>query len=236
METIAHIALESASQIVLYDDEFGRNYFVSLSFSICLSVARALLMSGLLLLFALVLAVFVVVVNNRWVTGITQIVVDALESVPVYVWILAAISWSNQGGYVLVALVFSVAGLPLCYNFIYARAREIQYQVYYFSAIALGAGRWRLSRYHILPNLLPSCGSLVIHIFGSAMAVYGAVGLFGFVNREEYDLGVMLLRGKEQAALTIVPLVLATIGYGFVFIVLYFGVKRFDERRFNGVG
>ncbi len=35
---------------------------------------------------------------------------------------------------------------------------------------------------------------LFLHIIGVAMAVYGMIGVFGFVNRTELDLGVCLLQ------------------------------------------
>jgi hypothetical protein len=54
------------------------------------------------------------------------------------------------------------------------------------------------------------------------MAAYGAIGLFGFVNRTELDLGVFLLRGKEQAGFDLTPLLLTLAAYA----VIFYAIRR----------
>jgi hypothetical protein len=70
----------------------------------------------------------------------------------------------------------------------------------------------------VLPNALPHIMPLFLHIIGAAMAAYGAIGLFGFVNRTELDLGVFLLRGKEQAGFDLTSLTLALAAYAVSFL------------------
>jgi ABC-type dipeptide/oligopeptide/nickel transport system permease subunit len=94
------------------------------------------------------------------------------------------------------------------------------HEPYYVAAIALGASHLRLIRYHILPNAISFFAPPFFYVFGAAIAVYGAVGIFGFVNRKELDLGVFLLRGKEQAALDPTLLISAVAAYLLMFIFL----------------
>ena len=55
----------------------------------------------------------------------------------------------------------------------------------------------KLARY-IMPNATFVLGPLAVQVLGAAIAVDGAIGVLGLGNRLEHDLGVMLLRGKEN--------------------------------------
>ena len=86
-----------------------------------------------------------------------------------------------------------LAGAP-AFNALRGIIRQIIHQPDYLAAITMGAGQWRLSRGHVLPNSMPHTMPLLLHIIGASMAVYGVIGIFGFVNRTEFDLGVCLLQ------------------------------------------
>jgi hypothetical protein len=58
------------------------------------------------------------------------------------------------------------------------------------------------------------------YVVGSAITVYGAIGIFGFINRRSLDLGVFLLRGKEQAALDPLLLIVSLSAYLILFVLL----------------
>ena len=62
------------------------------------------------------------------------------------------------------------------------------------------------------------------------MAAYGAIGLFGFVNRTELDLGVFLLRGKEQAGFDLMPLLLALAAYAGIYYALRRLIRTLEQR------
>jgi len=82
----------------------------------------------------------------------------------------------------------------------------------------------------VLPNAVPHVMPLFPHIIGAAMAAYGAIGLFGFVNRTELDLGVFLLRGKEQAGFDLMPLLLALAAYAGIYYALRRLIRTLEQR------
>jgi hypothetical protein len=57
------------------------------------------------------------------------------------------------------------------------------------------------------------------------LAVYGGIGIFGYVNREELDLGVLLLRAKEQAGDNNTLLPLVVLAFVLIFLALHAGVQ-----------
>lgn len=206
-------------------DEFGRNQLVALAQATTLSISRAVTLAVLLLFVAGALAIFVEIKNKQVLRLPVQVVVDALESVPIYLWVLAGVSWSPQSRDAITACIFVVAGLPLVYNSLAGRAAQIIKTSYFRSAIALGANDWHLIRYHLVPNLLPHALPFVFYVSGVAVAIFGGVGLFGFINRSELDLGVFLLRGKEQAGYDVTVLVLAMVSYVVVFLLIQFSIS-----------
>jgi len=217
-------------------DEFGRNQVGAVAAAIVLSTLRAFLMSFLLLLLASALAIIVELRAATLVTAPVQITVDALESVPIYIWVLAGISWAPKSGAVLAVAIFVIAGLPLAFSSVRGIVRQITQQTYYQAAIALGASDWQLARNHVLPNMVPYLAPLSLHVVGAALAVYGGIGIFGFVNRQELDLGVLLLRAKEQAGHSSTLLYFVVFAFAFIFLGLQAGIHwlratRDEERR-----
>jgi peptide/nickel transport system permease protein len=203
-------------------DEFGRDHLAALGLAVAYSLIRATYTAALLIAVAGALAASVEMGASRILRGAVQTIMDGLESVPIYIWVLAGTSWAPTQGAALVALIFVLAGAPLAFNALRGVIRQIIRQPYYLAAIAMGAGPWRLARRHVLPNALPHTALLFLHIIGAAMAAYGAIGLFGFVNRTELDLGVFLLRGKEQAGFDLTPLLLTLAAYA----VIFYAIRR----------
>jgi peptide/nickel transport system permease protein len=216
--------LASVSLIGL--DEFGREHLLALGLASAASIARAIYMAALLFSIAAVLAVIVEVGAHRILGRLIQVLVDGFESVPIYVWVLAAVSWAPQQGAAIATFVFVIAGVPLAFNTLRGTVRQITRQPYYHAAIALGANEWWLVRRHIIPNALPHCIPLLLHVTGAAMAVYGGVGVFGFLNRKSLDLGVFLLRGKEQASFDVTILALTLLAYVIIFLALLRLMRR----------
>lgn len=202
-------------------DEFGRSHLLSVVLAMVFSTARALYMAALLFAMAALLVFLVEVRRVAVLGGLVQICVDSLESVPIYIWVLGSVSWAPDAGAVVAPLIFAIAGLPLIFNGLRGIVRQILHQPYCSAATALGAGEWHVFYRHVVPNTVPLAAPLFVHTMGAAMAVYGGIGVFGFVSRRELDLGILLLRGKEQAAFDIT--LLAT-GVG-AYIVLYAGLQ-----------
>lgn len=220
VSNVGTTALNVVFHTAFGNDEFGRNHIVALLQAMALSFARGIYMAALLLLVSGALAIFMQLQRSKVVVGVLQIVVDALESVPIYLWVLGGVSWAPQYRATVTTCIFVLAGLPLLYNSLRGVIVQIMQQPYYQAAIALGANKWQLTRNHIVPNLLPHALPIIPYITGVAIAIYGGIGIFGFINRSELDLGVFLLRGKEQAGFDLTILVLTLGSYIIVFLLL----------------
>lgn len=206
--------------ITAWTDEFDRAVLPTLVSAAFLSTLRALAAALLLFVLAFALILVAEVKAPGAVGGLVRLIIDALESVPAFIWILAAVSALSSGGFATVTVIFAFAAMPLVFNFLSGVVRNIMHQPYYLAATALGVSDLGLIVRHIIPNALPLCLPPFLYVVGSAIAVYGAVGIFGFVNRRELDLGVFLLRGKEQAAFDPSLLILSLVAYLILFISL----------------
>ena len=202
-------------------DEFGRDQFAVLAASMMMSLVRAAAMAALLFLACFLLVLAVEARPNIAITTAVQVSIDALDSVPIYVWVLAGISAMPKSPGLVTTAIFVIAGLPILYGTVQGVVRQISHAAYCEAAVSLGSPRWRIVTRHILPNAMPRLIPTMVHVFGAALAIYGGVGVFGFVNRQELDLGVLLLRGREQAGFSMIPLLLAICAYVGIFVALY---------------
>jgi peptide/nickel transport system permease protein len=210
-------------------DEFGRSTAAVVFQSAGYSLARAGLVVVILLLISALLAYIAELKLHGRGSAFVVTALDTLDSVPAFLWVLTAVSVVPHGGYALIGLVFIVAALPLTFNSMTGAFREVLAQPYCDAARALGTSDLRLMRLHVLPNSVPYILPLCVHLIGSALAVYGAVGIFGMVSRRDLDLGVLLMRGKEQAH-SDVSLLLVVIGvYAAIFFILHFAAKQISS-------
>jgi peptide/nickel transport system permease protein len=202
-------------------DEFGRNVVVAAGLSACNSLMKAGLVVGILCILS-VLLVFTTEIKLRSRISVPiDAALDSLDSVPAFLWALAAISVMPNGGNMLVGAIFIVASLPIAFNAVRGSFYEVLAQPYCEAARALGTSDYRLLRLHILPNAIPLLLPMFIHLLGAALAVYGAVGIFGMVSRRDLDLGVLIMRGKEQAAFDASMLVYGLFMYIVLFVIIY---------------
>ena len=202
-------------------DEFGRNAVAAAGLSACNSLMKAGIVVGILILVSTLL-VFTTEIKLRGRISVPiDAVFDSLDSVPAFLWALAAISVMPDGGNLLVGAIFIVASLPIAFNAVRGSFHEVLAQPYCEAARALGTSDYRILRLHILPNSIPLLLPMFLHLLGAALAVYGAVGIFGMVSRRDLDLGVLIMRGKEQAAFDASTLILGLFMYVVIFCVIY---------------
>jgi ABC-type dipeptide/oligopeptide/nickel transport system permease subunit len=212
--------VELLVETITWTDEFDRSILSTTVFAALLSMLRALAAAILLFVLAFTLILVAEVKASRSIGWLVRLIIDALESVPAFVWIIAAVSALSSGGFVIVTVIFAFAAMPLVFNFLSGVVRNIMHQPYYLAAIALGVGNLGLILRHIIPNAVPLCMPPFFYVVGSAITVYGAIGIFGFINRRSLDLGVFLLRGKEQAALDPLLLIVSLSAYLILFVLL----------------
>lgn len=212
-------------------DEFGRSLLLTTLLGSILSLIRALAAATFVICVAFLLVSISEISRFTIFGNLVRFVLDSLESVPPFVWVLAAVSALSQDTFLVVTAVFTFAALPLVFNFLANLARDVMNRPYYKAALALGANDIYMFRRHLIPGMWRQCLAPFLLLVGSALAVYGVIGIFGFVNRSDLDLGVLLLRGKERAFLNPELMVSAIIAYITLFALLRFGIFLATKER-----
>ena len=87
------------------------------------------------------------------------------------------------------------------------------------NARCLGFSEWRILIHYVIPNAFPVLLPLTTHLFGAALTVFGALGMIGLSNRSAWDLGTMLLIGKENVLQNPYILVAAAFSIFLIFAV-----------------
>jgi len=198
-------------------DEFGRSTLEVLIQSMGVSLFRGLLLViPLVALVSVLAASSEVYAHRRSALGV-QFMMDAVESVPAYLWVLAAVSASSQFPALAGMVAMGIALAPLAYATMKNLFAEIMRQPFVVASVVSGMPRREILLCHVFPHSVSPSLALVLNLLGASVAIYGSLGAFGFVNRQTLDLGTLLLRGRELAPLD-PSLLLLTLG---AFCILY---------------
>ncbi|MEW8279824.1 MAG: ABC transporter permease subunit [Candidatus Thiodiazotropha sp.] len=206
-------------------DEFGRPTIVVLLSSMSFSLVRGLLLAVPVILFSAALVFASEIYGWRWHLGAVHYLFDAIESVPSYLWILAAVAASTQFPALAGNIALAIALMPLAYTTTHGVCSDIMRQPYIQAAILSGLPRHAIIRHHVIPHIVSPSLALFLNLLGTATAIYGSLGAFGFANRETLDLGTLLLRGREQALLDASLLWLTLGGYCLLYSFLLAGSR-----------
>jgi ABC-type dipeptide/oligopeptide/nickel transport system permease subunit len=201
-------------------------YYVILSALI--SAGRALIIVNFLMVFSFVVAALIEMKAGIRMSTILNALADGIESIPVFMWVLVAASVMPSSSYV-VTVIFMIAALPFSLNALRSMIREIINKPYCEAAIALGTSNFHILMRHILPNMILHLMPIYIYLVGNCIAVYGAVGVFGMINRSSNDLGILLLVGREKAAFDASLLLVVILTYLLIFAFLFVIARRFSK-------
>ena len=181
----------------LGSDEFGRDLLVvvlvSSGRSLALGAGVALVASALAMALALLISVRASMLS-RPILLTTQI----FESVPILLWVLVAFSALGGHDFLVAGGAFIVAVLPFATTILAGEFERLSKEPFTEAARLCGASDLQIVWRHLLPNSRAVLAPLFIQILGLAAAVPGAIGVLGFTNRTNQDLGVLLLRGREN--------------------------------------
>lgn len=178
-------------------DEFGRNLLMTLLVATGRSLVFGVLLAGV----TIGLAILAAQMSRRSIalrTGL-KLLTNMVESVPIYLWVLAAFV-TFGGSLVVAAVVLVIATLPTMSSVIAGELERLEDEPYVAVARLQGRSSLSVLARHILPNAMDVVTPLFLQIVGVALAIPGAVGVLGFSRRTSYDLGTLLLRGKENVA------------------------------------
>jgi peptide/nickel transport system permease protein len=211
-------------------DEFGRSVVAVLYASIGLSVLRGALVGIPLIAGVFLLITASEVYSWRWVSVAGDFIFDAIESVPSYLWVLAAIAAASHMPVLASNIALAVGLSPLAYATLKGVMREVMGQPFIAGAVLSGLPRHVILLRHVVPHVVAPTAALAFNIVGAAVAIYGAIGAFGFANRQTLDLGTLLLRGRELAGIDTSLLWLTVAGYCLLFIALHGGSQLLYKR------
>jgi peptide/nickel transport system permease protein len=215
---------------LLGHDEFGRDHLVVLVVATGRSVGFGLLLTTISL--ALAVGVAAALAGRRH--GITRAAVGAaarvLESIPLMLWVLAAFAAVRQAPALISAGAFIFAVVPPLAIVVAGELERLDRAQYVEAARLLGVRRGVILFRHLIPNAAGVLAPLAVQVLGMAIAIRGAVGLLGFGRRTDFDLGVVLLRGRERLALD--PGIIFSAVVAFILVYGYLAwLSRFARRR-----
>jgi peptide/nickel transport system permease protein len=230
---VAGFEAPAASAIVLlpdaWHDEFGRNNILVLLISTGRSLAFGAGVAAASVAIALLLAVPTAGRGDLHIRRVIQGLARIVESVPLMLWVLAAFATVRGSSSLVAGVALGIAVIPVLTSVLAAELDRIVRLPYVDAARMLGVDPWRVTYRHVLPNAAAVLGPLFIQVLGVAAAIRGATGLLGFGRRMDYDLGVLLLRGREQLGSDPFLLLVAVASFLLLFIYLDWLARSFRK-------
>jgi len=206
-------------------DEFGRNTWGILSLAMLFSLGKGLAITTVVALLSAIVAYLASRGDWQWTRVGLRAICAIVESVPLVLWIVIVVV-SVQGPRLWITLIaFGVLVLPTVTQIFLGEFTRLRTAPFVEAANLLGLSEGRIFFGYLLPAALPVLVPVLIQILGSAIAIDGAIGVFGLGNRSDIDLGVFLLRGKEQFLTNPSLLFSALLAYGTLYFYLQWLVR-----------
>jgi len=150
-----------------------------------------------------------------------SIAADIVDSVPAILWVLAVVVLADEFRRSSTIVAFSIISMPGAVRVVMGECRRQVQATYFLAGRAIGASAFRLLIHYILRNGTGVFVPYFLQTFGAAVAIDGAIGILGAGNRTDLNLGMMLLRGKEQILTAPWLFVGALLSYLCIFATLY---------------
>lgn len=214
-------------------DEFGRDFLAVLIGAMGLSLSKAVIITLIAIIISTVIAYLAIYFQNKVVEGFFRGIVIVVESCPILLWVFVVIiAFSRLPAVIAVTVAFIIAATPFVSNVIAGELERLWKADYVRAARILGIGEWRILMSYILPNAVSVLIPVALNVLGAALTVSGAIGILGMGNRSELDLGILLLRGKENVLQN--PTILIVTVMTFIGIYIYiFLLKNWMLSRLN---
>jgi peptide/nickel transport system permease protein len=169
------------------------------SWSMINSLVGGAILTALALVIALAAAFISVQASTRIVSSAVTVVEHVIESVPLLLWLLVVMAAIPEPRWLVEGIAFTLATFPITARLIGGEFERLLGEPFVSAARLLGMGSMRLMLLHLIPNARSIVLPLAVQLCGLAVAFNGAIGVVGFGNRSQLDLGTLLLRGKEYA-------------------------------------
>lgn len=204
-------------------DEFGRDILASVIVAAGFSLAKGLGITVVAVTFAVFISEIVTVGGRRRFAGAARLAASVIESVPVVLWVMIVLIVIREPRLIVVMAAFALAVLPSAVNILSGELLRLRGLPFVEAAYSLGVGELRVLGRYLLPNAVAVLLPYALQVLGAAIAVDGAIGVIGLGNRSDLDLGIFLLRGKENFVLhpqvLLAALAMYALIYGFLVAV-----------------
>lgn len=200
-------------------DELGRDVLRVLMASTGRSTLMGTLWAATTLFLATLAASLTLLPGLRLGAQMIRLATQVVESVPLFLWVLSAFAAYRAHSALVVPIAFVLAVLPIAHAVIQGEFTRLADAPFIEAARLAGLSTPRLIMAHYLPNAVPVIGPLAIQLLGIAISIRGAIGVLGFSTRADLDLGIILLRGKEN--ITEHPLLMTTAVLAIVLLYVY---------------
>ena len=201
-------------------DEFGRDLLATLLAAVGLSLLKGLAITSAALVVSIAAAELVTLRHRSGLAAAARIAANVVESVPVVLWIFIVVIAVPGPRFLVVALAFCLVVLPIATQLLSGEFFRLRAAPYVEAAYHLGTGEIRVLARYILPNAAAVIVPFGLQVLGAAIAVDGAIGVIGLGSRSDLDLGIFLLRGKENFFLHPQVLIASVIAYGLLYAYL----------------
>ncbi len=162
-------------------------------------MAGGIVLAAMAMAAALMLALAMVRVRGPTAILVTQMMA-VVEAIPVYAWVLIIFVAAGDGMTSGITVLFLIAVTPFASNIMRGELIRLLDQPFVQVARMAGVARPLIILRHVLPNARSTIIPLCTQLIGLGIAIPGAIGILGFTNRTALDIGVILFRGKENAA------------------------------------
>lgn len=211
-------------------DEYGRDSLRALIAATGWSVLHATLMLGCALILPAAVAWLAAFRQMSAASWLLKISAQVIESIPAVLLVLAAVAAFPKGGLLLISVIFAVVVFPAVGKVLAGEFSRLGATGYVQVAHMQQISELSLLRRYVLPNAVAVLKPLLLQLFGSAMTVIGAVGVLGMSNRQTLDLGVFLLRGKEQLMTRPSLMLVTLLAFVIVFLIASRILRLTDSR------
>lgn len=179
-------------------DEFGRNILSASLAAGGVSLAKGFCIALATLIVALVLAEGITLSRHRLPAIAIRGAASVVESIPSVLWVMIVLIVLREPRLLVVGAAFAIVTLPTAAHVIAGELLRLRAAPFVEAAYQLGAGESRVLIAYVLPNARAVLAPYALQVLGAAIAVDGAIGVIGLGNRSDLDLGIFLLRGKEN--------------------------------------
>jgi peptide/nickel transport system permease protein len=179
-------------------DEIGRDLFSRFDYGARLSLLTALIVSVVGAMIGTVLGVVCGTVGGL-LDAVVGRILDAILAFPPLI-LAMAVTVSLGAGVTTAAVGITITSIPWYARLVRADALSLRERPFIEAAQAIGCGRWRTIRRHVLPHVMSTVLVQAASVFGFTVLTLAALGFVGLgAQPPTAEWGAMITEGLQYA-------------------------------------